>query len=155
MKKSCFGLLILLVASCSTDKTLSTGEQLQKDVAVIDKYVVDNAIANVQQDPSGLRYVITTAGPAGGVKPTITNQISVKYTGKLLSTAAVFDQHLTAVTFPLSGLIQGWQIAFPLFTKGTKATLFIPSGLGYGPTGSTSIPPNSNLLFDVELVDVK
>ena len=155
MRKICFAICVVLLAGCSTDKTLSPAEQLIRDVAIIDKYISDNGITNVVQDPSGLRYVITTAGTTGGVKPTIANQISVQYTGKLLSTGGVFDQHTTAVTFPLSSLIQGWQIAFPLFPIKTKATLFIPSGLGYGTTGSGSIPANANLIFDVFLFDVK
>jgi FKBP-type peptidyl-prolyl cis-trans isomerase FkpA/FKBP-type peptidyl-prolyl cis-trans isomerase FklB len=74
-----------------------------------------------------------------------------------MSTGAIFDSHpVTAVTFPsLSGLIQGWQIGFQLLGQGSIATLYIPSGLGYGPSGSGPIPANANLIFDVSLVGVK
>ncbi len=156
LKQIILGMFLLLTA-CSTDKTLSTEEQLQKDIATIDKYLTDNAVANVIKDPSGLRYVVTTAAPAGAKMPVLTSQISVKYTGKLMSTGVVFDSHPTsAVTFPsLSGLIQGWQIGFQLVGQGTVGTLYIPSGLGYGTTGSGPIPANANLIFDFTLVSVK
>jgi FKBP-type peptidyl-prolyl cis-trans isomerase len=60
----------------------------------------------------------------------------------------------------LSGTIVGWQIGFLEMNKGTKATLFIPSGLGYGDediyTGfDRHIPANSILVFDVELLDYR
>jgi len=154
MRKISFGFFILLLIGCSTDKALTTEEQLKKDVATIDKYLTDNNIT-AQTDPSGLRYVVTTAGPAGGVKPIISSTISVKYVGKLMSTGVVFDQRTTAVSFPLASVIDGWVIGFQLLTKGSKATLYIPSGLGYKTNGSGSIPPNANLIFDVELIDVK
>ena len=154
MKKTSFGFFILLLIGCSTDKALTTEEQLKKDVATIDKYLTDNNIT-AQTDPSGLRYVVTSPGPAGGVKPIISSTISVKYVGKLMSTGVVFDQRTTAISFPLAGLIDGWVIGFQLLTKGSKATLYVPSGLGYKTAGSGSIPPNANLIFDVELIDVK
>ncbi len=154
MRKTSFGLFMLLLIGCSTDKALTTEEQLKKDVATIDKYLTDNNIT-AQTDPSGLRYVVTTAGPAGGVKPIISSTITVRYTGKLMSTGVVFDQRTTAVKFALSGLIEGWVIGFQLLTKGSKATLYIPSGLAYKTTGSGSVPPNAILIFDVELIDVQ
>jgi FKBP-type peptidyl-prolyl cis-trans isomerase FkpA/FKBP-type peptidyl-prolyl cis-trans isomerase FklB len=74
----------------------------------------------------------------------------------LLTTGEVFDQAVNPVSFPLNSLIQAWQIAFPLLSKGSKATLYVPSGLGYGERGSgTSIPRNANLVFDVELIDFR
>ena len=158
MKKAIVGLFALFVIGCSTDKTLTEAEQLKKDVATIDKYIVDNNILNVKEDPSGLRYVVTAEPNPGGVKPLATSTITVRYVGKLMSSGVVFDQRTTsAATFPLSGLIEGWIIGFQLLTKGSKATLYIPSKLGYGTTGSQTgvVPANSILIFDVELLDVK
>jgi len=51
-------------------------------------------------------------------------------------------------------MIQGWNEAFPLFSKGTKATLILPSSLGYGDKGSQQIPGFTPLVFEVELVDI-
>ena len=155
-----FFCLLAVVASCADEPVvLSDEEQLQKDIEIIDAWFVANGIT-AQTDPSGLRYTITVMGT--GVKPKLTNKVSVKYSGKFLkegvspANSVVFDQAATAVTFNLSQLIQGWQIGFQLLPKGSKATLYIPSGLAYGKNGAgNSIPANANLFFDVELTDVK
>ena len=150
MKKISFGLFLIVLISCSKDITVSVEEQLQKDIETIDKYLTDNAIT-AETDPSGLRYVVTT--PGTGMKPTLINKIKVRYTGKLMSNGAIFDQTTgtSTATFALSSLIIGWQIGFPLLNKGSKATMYIPSGLGYGPKGSSpAIPANAILIFDVE-----
>ncbi len=166
MKKTCLGFMLLLLIGCSPSKTVTPAEQLQIDITAIDKYLADNMIV-AQTDPSGLRYVISTLGT--GSKPLLTSVLTVKYTGKLLSSGAIFDTSTTATNptgitnlngTPLSGFIQGWQVAFQLIPKGSKATLYIPSGLGYGKKGSTTggttaIPPNANLIFDVELISFK
>jgi FKBP-type peptidyl-prolyl cis-trans isomerase FkpA/FKBP-type peptidyl-prolyl cis-trans isomerase FklB len=52
-------------------------------------------------------------------------------------------------------LIKGWQIGIPLMKKGGKATFYVPSELGYGGNDMGAIPPNSILIFDIELIDVK
>ncbi len=155
MKKIIIAALALLVLGCSTDNVLSPEDQLKKDVAAIDKYLEKNAITAVK-DPSGMRLVIEEVGT--GTFPSLTSKLTVKYTGKFLS-GAVFDQSQvnsagTPVPFesPLSGLILGWQIGFSFVAKGGKATFYIPSGLAYGPGGRSSIPGNSNLIFDVELI---
>lgn len=146
-------LVALAAVSCKDDAELSEAEQLKKDVATIDKYLADNNIT-AQTDDSGLRYVVTTAGT--GIKPTVASTITVKYVGKFLDGGAIFDQSTAGVSFPLANLIKGWQIGFPLLNKGSKATLYIPSGLGYGKQGYPgSIPSNANLIFDVELIDVR
>jgi FKBP-type peptidyl-prolyl cis-trans isomerase len=152
--------LLALVAGCKDEEiVLSEAEQLEKDIAIIDQWLTANNITALS-DPSGLRYAITATGT--GAKPILTNKVTVKYTGKFLkdgvepSKSVVFDQATTAVTFDLSKLIKGWQIGFQLLPKGSKATLYIPSGLAYGRNGAGgSIPANANLFFDVELIDVK
>ncbi|MFI4915930.1 MAG: FKBP-type peptidyl-prolyl cis-trans isomerase [Phycisphaerales bacterium JB060] len=60
------------------------------------------------------------------------------------------------ITFPLSSLIQGWQIGIPGMKEGGKRRLEVPYGLGYGERGAPpSIPPRANLIFDIELLEVK
>ncbi len=160
MKKIFFIVILALAMGCS-DKTveLSDAEQLAKDIETIDAWLTANNIT-AQTDPSGLRYVITTTGT--GVKPKITNTVSAKYTGKFLkdkvlpANSTVFDQSTTAISFKLTDVIVGWQIGMQLLPKGSKATLYIPSGLAYGKQGfGSAIPGNANLFFEVELVDVK
>jgi FKBP-type peptidyl-prolyl cis-trans isomerase FkpA/FKBP-type peptidyl-prolyl cis-trans isomerase FklB len=128
-------------------------EQMAKDLVSIDEYLKSKGIQAIQ-DTSGLRYVITQQGK--GPKPIITDTVVVNYVGKLMGSGEVFDQSKQPVTFRLTGLIKGWQIGFPLLAVGSKATLYVPSGLGYGPRGYPSkIPQNANLIFDVELIRIK
>lgn len=151
---------LVFVTSCNEEEVqLSDGEQLEKDIAIIDKWLVDNKITALT-DPSGLRYVVTIAGT--GAKPSLSSTIVAKYVGKFLTDGVTvaksveFDSSKPTYSSKLSNFIQGWQIGFPLLPKGSKATLYIPSGLAYGKKGfGTSIPPNTNLFFDVELIDVK
>lgn len=161
MKNVFAGLCMIgLLLGCSQDIAISPAQQLAKDVAAIDKYLTANNITAIKDD-SGLRYVVSAVG--SGTPPTLASNLKVKYRGTLLSTGAVFDQSAnypaTPTTFfntPLSGLIQGWQIAFVNLGKGSVATLYIPSGLAYGTASpSSAIPPNSNLIFDVTLIDFK
>ncbi len=128
-------------------------DQLAKDEIIIDAYLKTNKIQALR-DSSGLWYVITREGK--GKKPTLGQTVVVNYVGKLMEGGKVFDQSSTPVTFSLARLIKGWQIGFPLLHVGSKATLFVPSSLGYGRRGfAPQIPENANLIFDVELVDIK
>jgi len=127
--------------------------QLAADAVAIDTYLAEKKI-DAQKDESGLRYVITT--PGSGDKPSLESTVKVNYKGSLLADGSVFDKSESPIEFPLSNLIQGWQIGFQLLPKGTKATLYIPSTLGYGANGAPpNIPPNANLVFEVELIDFK
>lgn len=87
----------------------------------------------------------------------ITDTVVVHYKGWLFSDGSVFDQTKEKpATFPLSRLIRGWQIGVPQCKVGGTIRLFIPSGNAYGiRTFATDIPPNSTLVFDVEVVEVK
>ena len=123
----------------------------QQNIAAIDSYLNGKGIVAIQ-DVSGLRYTISQAG-TGGTPSCLESNITVTYEGRLLSSGAVFDASSTAVSFPLNRLIIGWQIAFLKLNKGTKATLYIPAGLAYGSQAHGGIPANSNLVFDVTLVN--
>lgn len=123
--------------------------QVGKDASIITKYLADNNIT-AQQDTSGLRYVIHTS--KGGSKPTVDNCVEVKYRGKFLKDGTVFDES-EKLSFPLNGVIPGWQLGIPLMGIGDSATFYIPSGLAYGPRGYPGeIPPDAILIFEVELL---
>ncbi|MDZ7647566.1 MAG: FKBP-type peptidyl-prolyl cis-trans isomerase [Cytophagales bacterium] len=96
--------------------------------------------------------MITSLGT--GAKPTLANSIKVKYKGMLLSNGQIFDQANSAVVFKLSNLIQGWKIGFQLLPAGSKATLYIPSGLADGTQATGSSLETLNLIFEVELFEV-
>jgi FKBP-type peptidyl-prolyl cis-trans isomerase FkpA len=145
----------LLLLSClfmgACDKSLSPEEQLKADVEKIEKYLSDKGLT-AQKTGSGLHYIITQQGTGGS--PTVSSKITIKYKGYLLD-GSVFDATLNgqSAVFPLSSLIQGWQEGIPLLKKGGKGTFFIPSGLGYGSSDQGSIPANSVLIFEIELIN--
>ena len=107
---------------------------------------------------SGLEYVETLAGTGAQAKAGDT--VRVHYTGKFLD-GKVFDSSVSRgepLEFPLGKgrVIKGWDEGIALMKVGGKAQLIIPPALGYGERGAGgAIPPNSTLVFDVELVSVK
>jgi FKBP-type peptidyl-prolyl cis-trans isomerase len=135
--------------------------QVKKDAKIIDDYVAKNSMKTVET-PSGLNYIIVKEGD--GVKPVAGNMVSVHYVGKLLD-GKEFDSSYKnpqsggkPVDFPIGQgmVIPGWEEGIMNMKKGGKSTFIIPSSLAYGEAGSPGvIPPNSVLVFDVELVDVK
>lgn len=148
--------LPLVVASClmkDTEDIPDFNEQLQKDLAAIDSYLASNNII-AQQDPDGfIRYVIHRDS-IDGKKPTVDSCVTANYRGKLMSNEQQFDEG-AGVSFPLNGVIYGWRIGIPLLNVGDSATLYIPSGLGYGYAGiDPDIPSNANLIFHVGVTKV-
>ena len=104
---------------------------------------------------SGLQYKIIEAGK--GKSPTSEDKVVAHYTGKLLD-GTVFDSSHDRgepATFPVSGVIKGWQEALPLMKEGGKWQLVIPANLAYGERGAgAKIGPNEALMFDIELVSI-
>ncbi|MCU0319508.1 MAG: FKBP-type peptidyl-prolyl cis-trans isomerase [Flavobacteriales bacterium] len=105
---------------------------------------------------SGLQYEVVTMGT--GPKPTASDKVTVHYTGTLID-GTKFDSSVDRgqpATFPVGGVIRGWVEALQLMPVGSKWKLYIPSDLAYGPSGGPggSIPGNSTLIFDVELLEI-
>ncbi len=133
-----------------TDETAIAPKQLCLDIHKIETYLADNSL-DADTTSSGLRYIIEEEGT--GNFPDLNDMVEVHYKGYFLN-GDVFDQTTgTAATFPLNGVIPGWQEGMQLFKKGGNGILFLPSKLGYGITPPAGIPTNSVLIFDVELVD--
>jgi len=130
-----------------------TPNQTEVDNNVILQYIEDNNL-NTTEHASGIHYVLEE--PGVGENPAPDAKVEVKYKGYLTS-GFVFDEtpENETRTFELQGLIVGWQIAIPLLKPGGKGTFIIPSGLAYGPSGRGPIPPNSVLVFEMELVSIK
>lgn len=83
--------------------------------------------------------------------------ITVHYTGALASTGVIFESSKDSgkpASFPLSGVIQGWQQGVPGMKVGGKRRLVIPASLAYGDQASATIPANSDLVFDIELISI-
>jgi peptidylprolyl isomerase len=106
--------------------------------------------------PSGLKYAVLAQGSDGNGCQ-ITDTVTVHYTGYLLD-GQRFDgsQPGSPATFPAAAVIDGWQEALGMMTPGTKLKVVVPSKLAYGKRGIEGlIPPDSDLVFDMELVAVK
>ena len=106
--------------------------------------------------PSGLQYKVIT--PGDGPSPLTTDKVKVHYKGSLAD-GTIFDSSYDRgqpTSFTVSGVIKGWTEALLLMQVGSKWELTIPSTLGYGTRGSGGkIPPNSTLLFEVELLGIE
>lgn len=145
-----FSVLPFIIGSCmmkDTEDFPDFNEQMAKDIAAIDSYLASKGLV-AMQDNSGIRYIIHEDS-VGGKKPTIDSCVTANYVGKLLSNEQKFDEG-EMVSFPLNGVIDGWKIGIPLLNVGDSATLYIPSGLGYGFYGyPPEIPANAILIFHV------
>lgn len=106
--------------------------------------------------PSGLQYEVITAG--NGKKPGKTDVVTVDYEGRLVN-GQVFDSSYKRgqpATFPVNGVIEGWQEALQLMPIGSTWMLYIPATLAYGESGAGDvIGPNETLIFKVHLIGVK
>jgi len=104
---------------------------------------------------SGLVYYSMKEGT--GAQPDTSNTVEVHYHGTLID-GTVFDSSVDrgqTISFPLGGVIKGWQEGLAMMKEGGKATLVIPSDLAYGDAGSgDTIPPGATLKFEVELFKV-
>ncbi len=144
-------------------------QALAAEKEALAQYVADNKI-KATPDEEGLYIIVNKKG--NGQKVEIGRQVAINYTGRLLD-GKVFDTSLESVAKenglyddrrpyePLSyrvgeqSLIRGWEKGIINQPAGSKLTLIIPSSLGYGPQPVGSIPANSSLIFDLEIVSVK
>jgi FKBP-type peptidyl-prolyl cis-trans isomerase len=104
---------------------------------------------------SGLQYEVITEG-IGGIKPGPEDMVRVHYEGTFLD-GIVFDSSYergTPAEFYLNQVIRGWTEGLQLMSEGSEYRLFIPANLAYGEVGNQGIPPNSVLIFRVELLAV-
>jgi len=112
--------------------------------------------AGVKVTASGLQYEVIKEGT--GKAPTLNSKVTVHYEGKLVD-GKIFDssyERNEPITFPLNGVIQGWQEGLQLMKEGSTYMLYIPSALGYGERGAGQvIPGNATLIFKVELIKVE
>ena len=140
-----------LLANIEGDKTAKEKERIAKEQALI-KEKHPKAVTT----DSGLMYEVITAGN-GTEKPSVGVTVSAHYTGMFMD-GRKFDSSVDRgqpIQFPVGTgkVIKGWDEALLDMKKGEKRILIIPPDLAYGPRGRGPIPPNSTLVFEVELVD--
>ena len=129
----------------------NTGVPTAAEVASLQSYITANSLTATQH-PDGFFYRIVA--PGSGPTPTLASTVTFKYTGKLMDNS-IFDHSTTGATFTLSQLILGFRKGLPLIQKGGSIILYIPPSLGYNCQAIGGIPPGSNLIFTVELIDVQ
>jgi FKBP-type peptidyl-prolyl cis-trans isomerase len=139
------------------DMQAKQAEAGKKNEADANKFLADNkAKDGVKTTASGLEYKVLKEGNGG--QPKSSDNVTVNYRGTLLD-GTEFDSSYKRgepLTFPVAGVIKGWTEALQLMKVGSKYQLFIPPNLAYGPESpSPSIPPNSLLIFEVELMKVE
>lgn len=158
---SAIGTGILLLASSndsntidlnSTDSTsaddLSVNEPVEDPIPLEDRFLPEGEVVTLE---------ITDIEVGSGAEAAADSTVTVHYTGWLASDGTIFDSSLSRgqpASFPLSGVIVGWQEGIPGMKVGGKRRLVIPPDQAYGSTGTSGIPPNSALVFEVELLDV-
>jgi FKBP-type peptidyl-prolyl cis-trans isomerase len=128
----------------------------EKQQAATAEFLAKNKLRQgVTATASGLQYEVLVKG--NGPKPKATDTVEVHYHGTLLD-GTVFDSSVERgqpVQFPVTGVIPGWIEALQLMSVGDKWKLFIPPSLGYGAQAAGKIPPNSLLIFEVQLISIK
>lgn len=113
--------------------------------------------AGVISLPNGIQYEVLKAGK-DTTKPKLEDKVKCHYHGTLID-GTVFDSSVDRgepISFPLNGVIKGWQEALQLMTVGSKWRLVIPSDLAYGDNAAgPKIGPGSTLIFEVELIAIE
>jgi FKBP-type peptidyl-prolyl cis-trans isomerase FklB len=125
--------------------------------AATDFLAKNGAKKGVQTTASGLQYKVIKAGDAKAPAVAATDEVTVNYRGKLMD-GTEFDSSYsrgTPATFQVGGVIKGWQEALVLMKPGANYELYVPPDLAYGAQARPTIPSNSLLIFDVELLSVK
>ena len=140
--------ITLIFGSCAKKKA---EKQAKLDDDIIKQYITDNGLTATKTS-SGLYIVIDNVGTGIGCNSNAT--VKASYKGYFTS-GEVFDSSSAAgIAFDLQSVIAGWTEGIPYFREGGNGKLLIPSALGYGTTGNSSIPGNTVLIFDVKLIDV-
>lgn len=150
-------LFVTLLTACKDEPSCPYTDVTQvapaAEVQAVEQYLATAGITDAVKHPSGLYYRITAGGT--GNSPSQCNQIGILYKG-MLTNGTIFDQTTNNQmrVFVLGELIAGWRIGIPLIKTSGKITLYVPPTLGYGSSGNASIPANSVLIFDVELLAI-
>jgi FKBP-type peptidyl-prolyl cis-trans isomerase len=152
-------ILVMTVAAlsllgCSQSPTPAPGAGTNAPAAAATPAVTDT---NLTTTASGLQYLVLKHG-TGTVSPKATDTVTVHYEGKLLD-GTVFDSSIARgqpATFPLNQVIAGWTEGLQLMKVGDKFKFVIPANLAYGANSpGPGIPPNSTLVFEVELLGIQ
>lgn len=137
---------------------LAAAKMQTENKEIGEKYLADNKNKpNIKVTESGLQYEVIDAAPAG-TKPSLLDKVKVHYHGTLID-GTVFDSSVDRgepISFPVNGVIKGWQEGLQLMDVGSKFRFYIPQELAYGARGAGgAIGPYSALVFDVTLLAIE
>ena len=138
-------------------KTAMQAAAERNKAAATDFLAKNGAKKGVQTTASGLQYKVIKPGDAKAPAVAASDEVTVNYRGKLID-GTEFDSSYargTPATFQVGGVIKGWQEALVLMKPGANYELYVPPDLAYGAQARPTIPANSLLIFDVELLSVK
>jgi FKBP-type peptidyl-prolyl cis-trans isomerase len=147
----CFIIACLFSCGNNDNEEFDFDGQLESDIQKIDQYLDDNAI-QAYKDPSGIRFVVHSLGT--GLPPKLEHTVKVNAVGKFMVNGTVFYPAATSEKLLSAFDIAGLKIGLALLPEGSTATLYIPSGFGYGNKDFGDIPANTNLIYEVQLLDV-
>jgi FKBP-type peptidyl-prolyl cis-trans isomerase len=139
--------------------TAAAQAEMEANLASTQAFLESNgAREGVVSTASGLQYEVISSGPADGESPTANDAVLAHYHGTLID-GTVFDSSVDRgepAEFGLNQVISGWTEALQLMNVGDKWRLFLPPNLAYGEQSPTpAIPPNSALIFEVELLEIR
>jgi len=130
-------------------------EEAKKNLAAGTAFLEENKKKEgVKVLPSGLQYKVIKEGT--GKTPTANDRVKTHYRGTLID-GTEFDSSYKRnrpAEFAVTGVIKGWTEALQLMKEGGKWELYIPANLAYGERGRPGIPPNSTLIFEIELLEI-
>ena len=156
MKKHIILSCLIFLVGCKTASAENTNEKFKNDKNKFVREDVETMAKNKMiTTDSGLQYEVMTMGT--GEKPAATDKVEVHYHGTLLD-GTVFDSSVDrgqTITFGLNQVIKGWTEGLQLMPIGSKFKFTIIPELAYGDRDMGSIPPNSTLIFEVELFDIE
>jgi FKBP-type peptidyl-prolyl cis-trans isomerase len=118
----------------------------------LDKNIAENS--DVKETPTGLQYKVLLEGD--GESPGKADKVKVHYAGRLID-GSEFDSSIKRgepSSFGLNQVIKGWTEGLQLMKVGSKFEFYIHPNLGYGARPKQNIPPNSLLIFEVELLEI-
>lgn len=150
---------VIAVTGCNRGEAQDAGPEAAASAIPAEQqaFLDKNAKAEgVKVLPSGLQYKVVRSGPASGQHPTLDDEVKLHYEGTLID-GTVFDSSYergAPVVMRPRDLVKAWQEALPLMRPGDEWYLYVPPALGYGAESAGPIPPNSVLVFRLEVLDV-